>query len=151
MKFVLVWRKRFVTEAFVRVAQGTRFTVLPQRSYLLSEERSDFSITIVPDVTVFDGGTIVSIVDAKYKKTESGFANQDFYQILSYGTGLNCARTYLFFPTSEYATDGLILVKHSPVTIDVRRVDIADSRCVELVEHAARQVLAEAYLADTAA
>jgi 5-methylcytosine-specific restriction enzyme subunit McrC len=143
--------EKFVTESFVRAAKNSRFTVRPQGSYLLSEQRSDFSFTIVPDITIFDRGTVISIVDAKYKKTENGFANQDFYQVLSYGTGLNCARTYLFFPTTEYARDGQVVVTHSPVTINIRRVDITDSRCVELVERLAGQVLAEAHVADTAA
>ena len=143
--------ERFVTEAFRRAARGTSFSILAQKAFSLSEQSSDFSVTIIPDVTIFGQGTVVSIVDAKYKRTDSGFANHDFYQVLAYGTALNCPHTYLFFPTSEYAKDGQIKVKQSPVTIDIRRVDITDDRCVQLVEEAARQVLAESHLAMVAA
>jgi len=134
----------FVIEAFLRVTKGTEFSALVKRSCLLSEDRSDFAVPIIPDVRIVNGGTVVSIVDAKYKKIEGDFANHDFYQVLSYGTALNCGRTYLFFPTTEYAIDGQVAVKNSSVTIDVRRVDISDRRCVELAEQAARRVLSEA-------
>jgi len=133
--------ERFVTEAFLRIAKGSSYSVLQQNGSPLSDDVSDFGITIVPDVTIFQHGEVVSIVDAKYKKTDGGFANHDFYQLLAYGTGLSCPSTFLFFPTSEYSADGQIRVRHSPVTIDVRRVDIEDSQCVDLVERAARDVL----------
>jgi len=111
--------ERFVTEAFQRAARGTSFSNLAQKNFSLSEQSSDFPVTIVPDVTVCGQGTVVSIVDAKYKRTDSGFANHDFYQVLAYGTALNCPYTYLFFPTSEYAKDGQIKVKQSSVMINI--------------------------------
>jgi 5-methylcytosine-specific restriction enzyme subunit McrC len=131
----------FVTEAFIRAAKGTTFDVRAQKSYLLSEMSSAFPVTIIPDITVSKNGVVDSIVDAKYKKTDSGFANHDFYQALSYGIGLDCPRTYLFYPTSEYAKDGQISIRHSSVTVDVRRVDLGDRHCVELMERSAALVL----------
>jgi 5-methylcytosine-specific restriction enzyme subunit McrC len=134
--------QRFVTEAFFLAAKGTTFSI-HTAPCTISENRADFPLKIIPDLTVIKHGNPVSIADAKYKKTENGLINSDFYQVISYGTGRNCPRTYLFYPSSEYTHEGQIQITNTPLTIDIRRVNIEDKQCVDLMEQAARRVLAE--------
>lgn len=135
--------EKFVTQAFVSVSRVTGFNVQAQKSRYMSEFESDFSVAIRPDVTVHYRGDVVSIIDAKYKRTLGTFENHDFYQMLAYGTSLNCPRTYLFYPTTEYDVEGRIQIRNAPVTISVRRINIGDKRCVDLAEEAAVRVLDE--------
>jgi 5-methylcytosine-specific restriction enzyme subunit McrC len=133
----------FVTEAFSTVAKSTCFTAHPQRAELLSQPPSA-PIRIRPDVTVREGARTAAVVDAKYKRPDGTFPNHDFYQVIAYGTALRCSRAYLFYPATEWDDDAAIRVRHSPITIHVRRIDIGHPQCVSLVEQAARIVLDEA-------
>ncbi|MEK7405221.1 MAG: hypothetical protein AAB225_08945 [Acidobacteriota bacterium] len=133
----------FVTEAFSTVARFTCFSAHPHRPDLLSQPPST-RIRIRPDVTVCDRGRTAAIVDAKYKRLAGTLANHDFYQMIAYGTALQCGRAYLFYPATEWDDDVAIKVRHSPITIQVRRIDIGHPDCVSLVEQAARTILDEA-------
>lgn len=134
----------FVTKAFMAAAAPTSFIARPQREDLLSEPLS-VPIRIKPDVTVHDGTRVAAIVDAKYKRLNGLPGNPDFYQMIAYGTALQCARAYLFYPATEWESDAIVEVRHSPIKIYVRRMDIGHPKCVSLAEQAARAVLNEAY------
>lgn len=133
----------FVTMAFLKVARPTPFVVHPQKEDFLSEPES-MPIRIRPDVIVHDATGTVAIVDAKYKRLNDSLGNSDFYQMLAYGTALQCSRAYLFYPASEWDEDAVIKVRHSPINIHVQRIDIGQPNCVLIAEQAARSVLNEA-------
>jgi 5-methylcytosine-specific restriction enzyme subunit McrC len=132
----------FVTTAFSAAARGTSLTVLPQRTDLFSAPPS-MPIWIRPDVTVREGLQTVAIVDAKYKRSDGGLGNPDFYQMLAYGTILCCGRAYLFYPATECGGDAVIQVRNSPMKIHVRRIDIGHPQCVSIAEQAAITVLSK--------
>jgi 5-methylcytosine-specific restriction endonuclease McrBC regulatory subunit McrC len=132
----------FVTRAFLTAARRTPFIACPQREDLLSEPPS-MPIRIKPDVTVYDGTRAAAIVDAKYKRLNGVPGNPDFYQMLAYGTALQCARAYLFYPGTEWESDAIVEVRHSPIKIHVRPVDIGHPRCASLAEQAASMALHE--------
>ena len=114
----------YVTNAFVRVSRPTRVSAVPQQT----GEMSPFPIDFKPDVILRCGEVVVGVVDAKYKHVEDkGYSNHDFYQALAYGTALKTPRTYLFFPSpeSEYLKKGIVHIHNSPITIDIRLVDLA--------------------------
>jgi len=135
--------ERFVTEAFWSVAKSTCLTAHPQKEDRLSQPPSA-PIRIRPDVTLCEGVRTAAVVDAKYKRTEDKLANHDLYQAIAYGTALQCNRVYLLYPATECDADATIQVRHSPIAIHVRRIDIGDPRCVSHVEQAARTILGEA-------
>jgi 5-methylcytosine-specific restriction enzyme subunit McrC len=133
----------FVARAFLAATRPTHFVAYPQREDLLSEPPS-IPIWTKPDVTIYDGSRAAAVVDAKYKRLCGSPGNPDVYQMLAYGTALECARAYLFYPSTEWESDAIIEVRHSPIKICVRGVDIGDPKCVSLAEQAARDVLNEA-------
>jgi 5-methylcytosine-specific restriction enzyme subunit McrC len=133
----------FVTVAFSVVARRTPFFVYPQKEGLLSEPTS-MPIRIQPDVSIYAGTRMVAIVDAKYKRLDGPVGNADIYQMLAYGTALQCSRTYLFYPTAGWDGDTVVDVRHSSVTIHIRQIDVGHPQCVAFAEQAARTVLNEA-------
>lgn len=56
--------------------------------------------------------------------------------MLAYGTALQCPRTYLFYPLTEWGEDAIVEVRHSPIKIHVRRIDVGRPECVQLAEQA---------------
>jgi 5-methylcytosine-specific restriction enzyme subunit McrC len=123
----------YVTNAFVRVARPTRVSVVAQHT----GEMSRFPIDFRPDIVLRCGGRVVGVVDAKYKHVEDkGYSNHDFYQALAYGTALNTSRTYLFFPSTEaeFLKKGIVHIHNSPITIDLRFVDLAGATASEQLE-----------------
>jgi 5-methylcytosine-specific restriction enzyme subunit McrC len=133
--------ERFVTQAFVSCSQGSEFSVYPQEENQLSDSLSVQEIGIYPDVVVRRNDKVFAVIDAKYKKISGTFQNHDLYQVISYGTALHCASTYLLYPETECEFAGRIYAKNSPITIDILRVNIPDKHCVVLAEEVARHVL----------
>lgn len=127
----------FITAAFEVVGRASPLLVVSQATAYLSL----YPLRIRPDITIRKGGTTASVVDAKYKRSPQMYENHDFYQMLAYATALNCNQTFLIFPSAEYERDGPVAIVNSPVTIDVRRVNIADKDCVHDAERVARNVL----------
>jgi 5-methylcytosine-specific restriction enzyme subunit McrC len=130
--------EQFISTAFQVVGQKTRFVVVSQAPAYLSL----FPVRIRPDITIRAGHAVTAIVDAKYKRSFNVYDdNPDVYQMLAYATALKCSRTFLVFPTSECDRDGPVEIVNSPVTIEIRRVDISNKGCVSLAEQIATQVL----------
>jgi 5-methylcytosine-specific restriction endonuclease McrBC regulatory subunit McrC len=84
--------EKFVTKAFITKSRKLpgALTIGWQDSSLLSEPGSIFKLKVKPDITVRSAEQLVSIVDAKYKKAAEAYENHDFYQVISYATGLAC-------------------------------------------------------------
>jgi 5-methylcytosine-specific restriction endonuclease McrBC regulatory subunit McrC len=96
---------------------------------------SPFPIEIRPDVVLSSGGVVVGIVDAKYKRVDDkGYENHDFYQMLAYGTALKSSRTYLFFPSTEVPSEKVVHIHNSPITIDIRCIDLTSPSASALLE-----------------
>lgn len=127
----------FITTAFQVVSKSSPLLVVRQATAYLSL----YPLHIRPDITIRKGDTTASVVDAKYKRSAQAYENHDFYQMLAYATALNCEHTFLIFPSTEYGHDGPVVIVNSPVTIEVRRVDIAHKNCVDEAERVARAVL----------
>ncbi len=129
--------EQFVSTAFQVVGQASRLLVVSQSSAYLSL----YPVHIRPDITVRLGQRVVSIVDAKYKRRFDTYDNPDVYQMLAYATALNCPRTFLIFPASECEGEGPVEIVNSPVTIEIRRLDIKDPNCVAAAELVAKGIL----------
>lgn len=129
--------EQFVSTAFQVVGQRTRLIVVSQASAYLSL----YPVRIRPDITIRTGPAVMAVVDAKYKRRSDVYDNPDVYQMLAYATALSCRRTFLVFPTSECDRDGPVEIVNSPVTVEIRRIDIADKQCVPAAEKLAADVL----------
>ena len=131
--------EQFVSAAFEVVGQQTRLVVVKQASAYLSL----YPVRIRPDITIRAGSTVTAVVDAKYKRRFDVYDNPDVYQMLAYATALSCRRTFLVFPTSECDRDGPVEILNTPVTVEIRRIDIADKQCVFAAERLAADVLSQ--------
>ena len=123
----------YVANAFVRVARPTRVSVIAQQS----REMSPFPVDFRPDIILRCGDFVMGVVDAKYKHVEEkGYSNHDFYQALAYGTALRASRTYLFFPSteSEFLKKGIVHIHNSPITIDIRFIDLEGPAALKQLE-----------------
>jgi 5-methylcytosine-specific restriction enzyme subunit McrC len=129
--------EQFVSTAFQVASQKTRLIVVSQAAAYLSL----YPVRIRPDITIRKGHSVAAIVDAKYKRRFDVYDNPDVYQMLAYATALNCPRTFLIFPASECERDGPVEIVNSPVTVEIRRIDIADKLCTAAAEQVARDVL----------
>lgn len=98
---------------------------------------------IEPDVTIRDGAAVISVADAKYKRDAGGPRNPGMYQVIAYGTVLNCPRTYLLYPNTELATEHDVPFLNSPILVRSRPVDISTADCVTRAEMIARNIVTE--------
>ena len=137
--------EKFVTKAFITKSRKLpgALTIGWQDSSLLSEPGSIFKLKVKPDITVRSAEQLVSIVDAKYKKAAEAYENHDFYQVISYATGLACPTTHLIYPASEQEQDETIGIRQTNITVGVHRIDLEDPKCVENAEEVAESVLQE--------
>lgn len=135
--------ERFVTQAFQSCSAGAEFSVVAQEGSELSDSLSTQAIGIYPDVLVRRGEQVVAVIDAKYKRIAGPYKNHDLYQMVSYGTALGCPSTYLYYPATESEFEGSIFVKNSPITIEIKCLDIEDKRCVDLAEESANDLLSQ--------
>ena len=116
----------------VRVSRGNRWRIKlqgPQR--FLAE--SDFRLR--PDITVWDGERIVSILDAKWKrldgsKSHMGISSSDVYQMTVYASRYRCNQLVLIFPATKDCpagfTAGFNLQIPEPACINVVAVDLRE-------------------------
>jgi 5-methylcytosine-specific restriction enzyme subunit McrC len=138
--------EKFVTKAFItksRKLSGIPLAIGWQDSSLLSEPGSIYKLKVKPDITVRSAEQLISIVDAKYKKAVGAYENHDFYQVISYATGLACPRTHLIYPANEQEQDETIEIRESDITVGVHRIDLEDPKCVENAEQVAESILRE--------
>jgi 5-methylcytosine-specific restriction endonuclease McrBC regulatory subunit McrC len=96
-----------------------------------------------PDVVVRERNAVVVIADAKYKRDEGGPRNPDIYQVITYGTVLQCDRVFLVYPATEVANEHDFPIINSPIVVKTRRVDISAADCVSDVEAVVWEIVAD--------
>lgn len=97
---------------------------------------------IQPDVTVWSGGRVVAIADAKYKQDYSTPQNADLYQVITYGTVLGCREVYLLYPKMEIdAERDFPVLPDGQIVVKTRQVDISSPHAIENIEQLARSLL----------
>jgi 5-methylcytosine-specific restriction enzyme subunit McrC len=136
--------EKFVTKAFITISRKlseVSLTVGWQDSSLLSQPGSIYKLKAKPDITVRAAEKLVSIIDAKYKRAAGAYENHDFYQVISYATGLGCPRTHLVYPSAEQERNDTIAIRETDITVEVHRIDLEDPNCVENAEKVAESVL----------
>lgn len=131
--------EQFVETAFLRASRRTERTVSTQEPSPLSLVIG--SPKIKPDVTVWSADRAVAIADAKYKRDYAMPPNADIYQVIAYGTVLDCPEVYLLYPDTEIDAERDLPVINSPIVVRTRRVDIASSKAVESAETLAKSIL----------
>lgn len=135
--------EKFVEQAFVTVGAKLGVEIWPQKAERLAD--SPF-VRIYPDIIVACAGTMVAIVDAKYKRDAFGPQNSDMFQVIAYGTALRCSDTYLFYPETEVAGEKTVPVRNSSIVVNTRRVAISGEDCIKSAENSVRAVLERAAL-----
>src|ERR1700733_2562890 len=133
--------EEFVQQAFRSVLRYTTASASIQKPEPLS--MNAVAPMIKPDVTIREQATVVSIVDAKYKRDAAGPRNPDIYQVVTYGTVLKCPRTYLLYPHTELDTEHDFPILNSPTVVPTRGVDISLPECVTAAETIARDIVTE--------
>jgi len=131
--------EQFVQTAFTKVSRRSKRRVAIQEACQLSVSSS--SPKIKPDVTVWSGDRVTTIVDAKYKRDFGAPQNSDMYQVITYGTVLDCPDVYLLYPQTEIDSDREFPVLNSPIVVNTRQVDIASPNAVECAEALAKSIL----------
>ena len=101
----------------VRGSRGNRWRIkLQDREKFLakldSRPWSDF-FQLQPDITIWDGTRIVSILDAKWKwldgsKSHMGISSADAYQMTAYASRYRCNQLVLIFPATKDFPAGVI-------------------------------------------
>jgi 5-methylcytosine-specific restriction enzyme subunit McrC len=132
--------EKFVEKAFQSALRRNCLSVEPQTERPLSQGAR--TPIVIPDITVRRGGEVVLVADAKYKRDESGPQNSDIYQVIAYGTVLQCPIVYLLYPKTVIESERDIAVLNSPIVVKTRRVDISSPNAVAIAEALARSILA---------
>jgi 5-methylcytosine-specific restriction enzyme subunit McrC len=131
--------EQFVQMAFLKVSRPSKHRVATQESSPLSS--STPSPKIRPDVKVWSGDRVAAIADAKYKRDFAAPQNSDMYQVITYGTVLECPEVYLLYPKTEIESERDIAVLNSPIVVKTRRIDISSPKAVEEAEALAKDVV----------
>ena len=122
-----------------RVSRGNRWQIKLQgpQEFLA---KSDFQLRpnifqLRPDITVWDEGQIVSILDTKWKrldknKAHMGVSSSDVYQMTVYASRYRCSRLALIFPETKDCpagfTTGFNLQIPEPACINAVAVDLRE-------------------------
>lgn len=130
----------FVQQAFMTVLRrdvASAEVQLPRRF-----SSNPAAPNIRPDVVVRHGSEVQCIADAKYKRNETG---ADMYQVITYGTALNCPDTYLVYPARDAGSDidEDFAVLNSAIIVRTRRIDISTPSCIANAEGAVRSMIGE--------
>ena len=136
--------EQFVQKAFQMKLGRSRLAVQIQRPIPLSLTIGAPSVQ--PDITIRHGTEVAVIADAKYKKDENAPQNSDVYQVIAYGTVLQCSDVYLLYPKTEIDSERDIAVLNSPIVVKTRRVDISSPKAVENAESLAGEIALEKQL-----
>jgi 5-methylcytosine-specific restriction enzyme subunit McrC len=136
--------EQFVEKAFQTAVKQSRFSSMIQDERPLSLNKG--APNIKPDITVRRGTQVAIVVDAKYKKDEGGPQNPDIYQVIAYGTVLQCPDVYLLYPKTEIDSERDIPILNSEILVKTRRVDISSPQAVENAEALAEAIVTERQL-----
>jgi 5-methylcytosine-specific restriction enzyme subunit McrC len=115
----------FLEVSLQKLLQARRGRVERQKSIALD---IDERILLRPDLTWWDGGRCLAVVDAKYKGTKNADApNADVYQILAYCNRLGLSRGYLVYADMDGEEPGSYSVRNADVEIIVSSIDLGGS------------------------
>ena len=132
--------EQFVQRAFENVSRRNKQRIAVQEWHTLS--RVTQGPMLKPDVIVWSGERATAVADAKYKRDFAMPQNSDMYQVITYGTVLDCRDVYLLYPQTEIDFEREFPVVNSSIVVKTRRVDIASPNAVANVEALARSILA---------
>lgn len=132
--------EQFVQRAFENVSPRSKQRIAVQEWHTLS--RVSQGPMLKPDVIVWSGDRATAVADAKYKRDFAMPQNSDMYQVITYGTVLDCREVYLLYPQTEIDFEREFPVVNSLIVVKTRRVDIASPNAVANVEALARSILA---------
>lgn len=125
-----------VFEQFVRMSVGQALGLSPPawpprpRSEVMDVERR---ITLKPDLTWVEGGRVVFVGDAKYKRVAQGGApNADLYQLHAYATALALPYGLLVYAEGEQR-ETVHTVQNSGIRLIVRTLDV-DGQPAQVLE-----------------
>jgi 5-methylcytosine-specific restriction enzyme subunit McrC len=138
--------EQFVEKTFKTALRRSRLVLQCQEPMPLS--LSIGAPNIKPDIVVRRGAEVAVVVDAKYKRDEGAPQNHDIYQVIAYGTILQCPDVYLLYPKTEIDSERDIAVLNSPIVVKTRRVDISTPKAVWEAESLARAVIFGENIAD---
>ncbi len=131
--------EQFVQRAFENVSRRSKQRVAVQEWHTLS--LISRAPMLRPDVIVWSGDSVTAIADAKYKRDFARPQNSDMYQVITYGTVLDCPDVYLLYPQTEIDSEREFLVVNSSIVVKTRQVDIASPNAVASAEALARSIL----------
>jgi 5-methylcytosine-specific restriction enzyme subunit McrC len=131
--------EQFVQRAFENVSRRSKQRVAVQEWHTLS--LISRAPMLRPDVIVWSGDSVTAIADAKYKRDFAMPQNSDMYQVITYGTVLDCSDVYLLYPQTEIDSEREFPVFNSPIVVKTRQVDIASPNAVASAEALAKSIL----------
>jgi 5-methylcytosine-specific restriction endonuclease McrBC regulatory subunit McrC len=132
--------EQFVQRAFENVSRRSKQRIAVQEWHTLSLFSPGPKFK--PDVIVWSGDSVTAIADAKYKRDFAMPPNSDMYQVITYGTVLDCGEVYLLYPQTEIDFEREFPIANSPIVVKTRKVDIASPNAVASAEALARSILA---------
>jgi 5-methylcytosine-specific restriction enzyme subunit McrC len=131
----------FVQKAFKKIL--SRGSMRPEIQRPRNVSLNTIAPLMRPDVVVREADAAVVVADAKYKRDEGGPRNPDIYQVITYGTVLQCDRVFLVYPSTELDSEHDFPIINSRIVVKIRRVDISTEDCVSDVEALAREIVAD--------
>ena len=86
-------------------------------------------VSLKPDLCLLDGGRIVWVGDAKYKRLPvGGYRNDDLYQLLAYAVALDLPGGTLVYAADEGVSAREHVVKHAGKQLEVVALDLLAPR-----------------------
>lgn len=136
----------FVTYSFRQ--HQNKYRVHPQgpKKYLAAKDNKP-AFQMKPDISLMSGITVQFILDAKWKKVDTGSGGQkhnidqhDMYQLFAYGKIYRCKAVALVYPQTnrfnepieyKFADEELVLIC---LPFDVEKPELSVSRCMTEIE-----------------
>jgi len=133
--------ERFVRSA-LRVYLDADLARFPERSPVLCLDQARV-VPLKPDLCLLDGGRIVWVGDAKYKRLPvGGYRNADLYQLLAYAVALDLPGGTLVYAADEGVSAAEHVVRHAGKQLRVVALDLLAprSKLLEQIDALARVV-----------
>lgn len=133
--------ERFVRST-LRAALGVEAARFPERPRLVHLDEAGV-VPLKPDLCLLEGGRIVWVGDAKYKRLPvGGYRNADLYQLLAYAVALNLPGGTLVYAADEGTAAADHLVVHAGKRLRVVAFDLAAPRSALLrqIQDLGRQI-----------
>ncbi len=136
----------FVTYSFRRYQHKYRVHPQGPKKHLVTKDKKP-AFQMKPDISLMSGKTVRFILDAKWKKVDTGSDGQkhnidqhDMYQLFAYGKSYRCKAVALVFPQTnqfnepfkyKFADQELILIC---LPFDVENPEVSVSKCMTEIE-----------------